>query len=67
VDIKKSSNHATNIHVPTVLIDMKLLNTPNKVDMMPDISNVQFEMSKPALNTLLNGLTKIEQQLSNLK
>jgi hypothetical protein len=37
-----------------------------KQGVMPGTSAVQFELSKPALSTMLDGLSKIRDQLSSI-
>jgi len=67
VDTKTSSNHLSRMAVPTVLVEMKLQENPTKVGIMPGVKNVQFELSKEALATMLDGLTKIRDQLGSIK
>ena len=67
VDVKTSSNLLSRMSVPTVLVGMKVQDVPTRVDLVPDVKDVQFELSKEALQTMLDGLNKIRDQLSAVK
>ena len=67
VDIKTSSNLLSRMSVPTVLVGMKVQDVPTRVDLVPDVKDVQFELSKESLQTMLDGLNKIRDQLSAVK
>jgi len=67
VDLKKSSNHLSRMAVPTVFVEMKLQETPEEKEVMPGVKDVQFELSKEALATMLDGLGKIRDQLGSIK
>ena len=38
---------------------------PKEVGKLPEVQNVDFELSKEALETMLDGFGKIKAQLSN--
>ncbi len=67
VDVKTSSNLLSRMSVPTVLVGMKVQDTPTHVGVVPDVKDVQFELSKEALQTMLDGLNKIRDQLGAIK
>eukprot|EP00455_Lapot_gusevi_P013650 TRINITY_DN1669_c0_g1_i1.p1 TRINITY_DN1669_c0_g1~~TRINITY_DN1669_c0_g1_i1.p1 ORF type:complete len:197 (-),score=61.20 TRINITY_DN1669_c0_g1_i1:9-599(-) len=67
VDVKTSSNLLSRMSVPTVFVSMKVQDVPTEVDSMPGTRDVNFELSKQALQTMLDGLTKIRDQLSSIK
>lgn len=67
VDLKTASNHLSRMAVPTVLVSMKVQNQPTEVGVMPSVKDVQFEMGASALNTLLDGLGKIRDQLGSIQ
>jgi len=67
VDVKTSSNYLSRMQVPTVLVEMKLQDMPSKQGIMPPVRNVQFELSKETLATMLDGLGKIRDQLGSVK
>jgi hypothetical protein len=64
VDVKSSSNHISHMAVPTVLVDMKLQPQPTSTQLISPLESVNFELTPAALTTLLNGLEKIQSQLS---
>lgn len=67
VDMKTSSNHLSRMSVPTVLVEMELQETPQRVHEMPGVRKVNFELSKETLTTMLDGLSKIRDQLGGMK
>lgn len=67
VDMKASSNSVARIHQPTVFVDMALQPPACNAQHVPATKDVTFEMSAEALQTLLNGLEKIQNQLGNMK
>jgi len=67
VDLKKSSNHLSRMAVPTLFVEMKVQETPEEKEVMPGVKDVQFELSKEALATMLDGLGKIRDQLGSIK
>jgi uncharacterized protein YdaT len=66
VDTKTSSNHISRMSVPTVFVEMKVQDPPTKKGIVPDVQQVQFELSKATLNTMLDGLNKIKDQLASI-
>jgi len=66
VDLKTASNHLARMAVPTVFVEMKVQAAPVKRGQMPGVKQVQFELSKQALATMLDGLGKIRDQLSSI-
>ena len=66
VDTKAASNHLTRMAVPTLFVDMKVQAQPTTKGQMPGCTSVQFELSKQALATMLEGLSKIRDQLSSI-
>ena len=50
-----------------MLVGMKVQDTPTHVGVVPDVKDVQFELSKEALQTMLDGLNKIRDQLGAIK
>lgn len=66
VDMKKSSNFLSHMTVPTVLLDFKVQKPIRQKGQMPGVAHHQMELSKEALNTMLDGLTKIRDQLNQV-
>jgi hypothetical protein len=46
---------------------LQVQDVPTHVGTVPDVKNVQFELSKESLQTMLDGLNKIRSQLSAIK
>eukprot|EP00164_Ancoracysta_twista_P010291 GFYU01015471.1.p1 GENE.GFYU01015471.1~~GFYU01015471.1.p1 ORF type:complete len:203 (+),score=55.02 GFYU01015471.1:28-609(+) len=66
IDIKSSSNHIARMAVPTVLVDLKVQETPTSSNQVPGESNVVFELNKETLDTMLSGLGRIRDQLNSI-
>jgi hypothetical protein len=67
LDLKSASDSMHRMNVPTVLVQLKVKDTPNRLGEEPTTSNIVFEMSKEALETMLEGLGQIRDQLSGLQ
>ena len=67
LDLKSASDSMHRMNVPSVLVQLKVKDTPTKVNEEPQTQNVVFEMSKEALETMLEGLSQIRDQLSGLQ
>ena len=67
VDQKRASNFLSRMSVPTVIVDMKIQKQPTSLEVMPGVDEIQFELSKEALRTMLDGLGKIRDQLGSIK
>lgn len=66
VDIKTSSDTITRMSVPTCILQMKVQDMPCDTNITPDVTNVNVELSKETLDTMLDGLSKIRDQLSSV-
>eukprot|EP00472_Partenskyella_glossopodia_P005284 CAMPEP_0197518128 /NCGR_PEP_ID=MMETSP1318-20131121/3257_1 /TAXON_ID=552666 /ORGANISM="Partenskyella glossopodia, Strain RCC365" /LENGTH=158 /DNA_ID=CAMNT_0043068225 /DNA_START=38 /DNA_END=514 /DNA_ORIENTATION=+ len=66
VDIASSSNVLSRMLVPSVLVEMTLQDEATHHREMAGTRNVQFELSKEALGTLVKSLGKIRDQLANI-
>ncbi|XP_053305579.1 COMM domain-containing protein 9 [Spea bombifrons] len=62
VDIKTSSDSLSRMAVPTCLLQMKIQEDPDLSD--PATSTLTMELSKETLDTMLDGLGRIRDQLS---
>lgn len=67
VDVKTASDAVTRMAVPTLLVDLKVEEQATKVGVMPDTRTVNLEMSREALGTMLAGLQRIRDTLSQIK
>ena len=52
--------------VPTCIVQMKVQKQAERVDQIPSIENVNIEFTKETLDTMLDGLGKIRDQLSSV-
>ncbi|XP_051885193.1 COMM domain-containing protein 9 isoform X2 [Pristis pectinata] len=64
VDIKTSSDNINRMAVPTCLLQMKIQDDATVCRDKPTISTVSLELSKEKLDTMLDGLGRIRDQLS---
>uniref|UniRef100_A0A4W3HQW5 COMM domain containing 9 n=1 Tax=Callorhinchus milii TaxID=7868 RepID=A0A4W3HQW5_CALMI len=64
VDIKASSDTVSRMAVPTCLLQMKIQDDAGPHRDGPAISTVSVELSKETLDTMLDGLGRIRDQLS---
>ncbi|XP_056383881.1 COMM domain-containing protein 9 [Hyla sarda] len=64
VDIKTSSDSVTRMAVPTCLLKMKIQEDPGLCGPEPATSTLTMELSKETLDTMLDGLGRIRDQLS---
>lgn len=66
VDMKAATEHVGKMAVPAVLVDLKVRAQPTKHGVVPGVENVSFELSKEALDTMVEGLGRIRDQLSSI-
>ena len=52
--------------VPTVIVKLKVQPEATRAGELSPIRNVQFELTKEALGTMLDGLRKIREQLDKI-
>jgi hypothetical protein len=52
------------MHAPTVIMALTVESSPVRVDQLPDCQTIDFELSREALETVIDGLGKIRDQLS---
>ncbi|XP_072278237.1 COMM domain-containing protein 9 [Pyxicephalus adspersus] len=64
VDIKTSSDSVARMAVPTCLLQMKIQEDPDLCGLSPATSTLTMELSKDTLDTMLDGLGRIRDQLS---
>ncbi|KAM6158846.1 COMM domain-containing protein 9 isoform 2-T2 [Rhynchocyon petersi] len=64
VDIKTSSDSFSRMAVPTCLLQMKIQGEPSLCGNKTSVSAVTMELSKEMLDTMLDGLGRIRDQLS---
>ncbi|XP_032977194.1 COMM domain-containing protein 9 isoform X1 [Rhinolophus ferrumequinum] len=64
VDIKTASDSISRMAVPTCLLQLKIQEDPSLCGDKPSVSAVTMELSKETLDTMLDGLGRIRDQLS---
>ncbi|XP_074660254.1 COMM domain-containing protein 9-like [Tubulanus polymorphus] len=66
VDLKTSTDSISRMSVPTCILQMQVQDAPSKRNEVPDTSCLNVELSKETLDTMLDGLSKIRDQLSSV-
>jgi hypothetical protein len=61
--IQKSSSEIRNLNVPSLLLELSLEPTPETTEGPSSVEKVSFELSREALETVLDGLGRIRDQL----
>jgi len=66
IDIKNSSDHLARMSVPSVIVQLQVEETPTKVDQQLGVRNINFELTKDAIEIMLEGLQQIKKQLDSI-
>ncbi|XP_070561888.1 COMM domain-containing protein 9-like [Ptychodera flava] len=66
VDLKTSTDTISRMSMPTCVLQLKVQDTPKQVDSVPEVSSLSVELSKETLDTMLDGLGKIRDQLNSV-
>jgi hypothetical protein len=66
VDITSASDQMHRMNLPSVIVQLKVKDNPQSLGEEPAMRNVNFEMTKEALDTVLEGLWQIRDQLGSL-
>lgn len=66
VDVKTSSDRVARMSAPAVLVELTVQQPPERADIMPPTRHVAFEMNKETLDTMLDGLRRIRDQLASV-
>lgn len=64
VDLKMSSDQLSRMSVPSCIVHLQVEDPPTRLGAPPSISTHDIELSKQTLDTMLDGLGKIRDQLS---
>eukprot|EP01100_Stratorugosa_tubuloviscum_P000678 TRINITY_DN114_c4_g1_i1.p1 TRINITY_DN114_c4_g1~~TRINITY_DN114_c4_g1_i1.p1 ORF type:complete len:200 (+),score=81.59 TRINITY_DN114_c4_g1_i1:104-703(+) len=67
IDIKSASNHIHQISIPTVIVQLQIVEPTTRTDVEPTLRTVTFELDSITLQTMLDGLGKIRAQLTSIK
>jgi len=62
-----SSDALVNMNNTSLVLSLTIQNNPTQVGVTPGLEEVQLELSKQELATMLDGLTKIKEQLAAIK
>eukprot|EP00939_MAST-03C_sp_MAST-3C-sp1_P002129 g2129.t1 len=63
LDFKASSNRLNQMGKPSALLNIKVQEQPQRVDEMPEVRAVDFEMDKSTLEVVLGNLSEIRDRL----
>ncbi|XP_071493767.1 COMM domain-containing protein 9-like [Diadema antillarum] len=66
VDIRTSSDTLARMSVPTCILQLKIEEPASQSRLMPGLSTLNVELSKETLDTMLDGLGKIRDQLNSV-
>eukprot|EP00029_Vermamoeba_vermiformis_P007333 TRINITY_DN3145_c0_g1_i1.p1 TRINITY_DN3145_c0_g1~~TRINITY_DN3145_c0_g1_i1.p1 ORF type:complete len:190 (-),score=16.12 TRINITY_DN3145_c0_g1_i1:34-603(-) len=66
VDITSASDQMHRMNLPSVIVQLKVNDNPQSLGEEPVTRNVNFEMTREALDTVLEGLWQIRDQLGSL-
>jgi len=67
IDVKRASEQMTSMSIPTVLVQLQIEKQPQKISEPMNIDFVNFELNKQTLQTMIDGLQQIKEQLTSLK
>ncbi|EDO35919.1 predicted protein, partial [Nematostella vectensis] len=66
VDVKTSSDAITRMSIPTCIMQLQVEETASHGGSMPTVRCLNVELTKEKLDTMLDGLGKIRDQLSSV-
>ncbi|XP_059177644.1 COMM domain-containing protein 9-like [Physella acuta] len=66
VDIKTSSDAVARMSVPTCILNFQIQENKTDVKETAQTENINVELSKETLDTMLDGLGKIRDQLASV-
>ncbi|KAH9504973.1 COMM domain-containing protein 9, partial [Bulinus truncatus] len=66
VDLKTSSDSVARMSVPTCILNLEIQEQPGSIHQTAGTENVNVELSKETLDTMLDGLGKIRDQLASV-
>lgn len=64
VNMIKSSHAVKSIEIPSVVLQLDIADIPMHVNQLPMQKKIHVELNKESLDTMLEGLGKIRDQLS---
>lgn len=66
IDVKTSSDSLSRMAVPTSFLQLQVQEPASEVGVVPPMSSTNLELSRETLETMLDGLGKIRDQLSSV-
>jgi COMM domain containing 9 len=66
VNMKRSSSEVQTMQIPAVLLELSVEESPSSVFTLPAVNKIGVELTKETLETMLEGLGKIRDQLSSM-
>ncbi|KAL9955939.1 hypothetical protein ACROYT_G037344 [Oculina patagonica] len=66
VDVKTSSNAISRMSMPTCIMQLQVQENATEQNCMPAVRRLNVELTKEKLDTMLDGLGKIRDQLSSV-
>ncbi|XP_058965839.1 COMM domain-containing protein 9 [Pocillopora verrucosa] len=66
VDVKTSSNVISRMSMPTCIMQLQVQENATEQNSMPSVRRLNVELTKEKLDTMLDGLGKIRDQLSSV-
>ena len=66
IDVKTASDSLTRMAVPTCLVDLQVQGVPSRRGELAGMQHGAFEMNRESLGAMLDGLSKIRDQLSQV-
>ncbi|KAJ5071985.1 comm domain-containing protein [Anaeramoeba ignava] len=67
LNIISSSQKSSHSSIPTILLELKIQDPPTKTDLMPNVRTIHVELTRESLGAVLDGLGKINEQLTSVK
>eukprot|EP00948_MAST-09A_sp_MAST-9A-sp1_P002820 g2820.t1 len=66
VGLKTASDEVSNMAVPSVIVELKTQPPSLTEGVLEPVENVQFELEKTTLGTMIDGMSKIRDQLASI-
>lgn len=67
LQFQRASSEVAEMQIPSVIMSLNIESTPCFTGDMSKVETVDVEMSREALETMIDGLGKIRDQLNNMK
>jgi hypothetical protein len=67
IDVITGTGDVSRMALPSAMVQLELQNAQTQVGVMPDVESHVLELNKGELQTILDGLEKIQETLSKVK